>query len=615
MEATPMTTPSPDAFTPRYTPRIFLSHSHHDEALLRPTVIYLWSHGVITWYDEQNLVWGDSLRRVEERLALCNWFVIAESPAALASMWVTEEVGAALVRMRAGEMRGIIRLLVEPHDAHITPPLWTTFPTYDATTDLTGALDDMLEAMRAGDALWAARQGQLFNAAAGILLPSPVARTHVSVAREQYVRASITAAFAAGDWQGVVDTTDSLVNGYPHAVTTDDLHMRGRALMELGRMAEAATALSDAYQRASYNPPIVRDYAQVLILDGRYAEAEALVRRALDLATDDEFQVELLAEYVRALQAQGQWEAALTGADLALGLRPHDIDWLDRRIQALIALERDDPTLTALYQQTRAELAGMPAPPEITRWLTIAYATRAAYPSFSDDDEGGDDTEERERERNYRIKMIPRLDNLREAIDQNPDMPPELRERLKHVYDVVMSPVNNLRTVYLTMGLSATMAGQPIAHAQQAAREFVRVCGLEYTSIGLIGYSDDVRIYQHATRDLALLDVAIARLEAGAVGASASAQPFTTLCSLMRRASGRRYGLVLVDGAWERPDHGIACAQECRDAGIEIFAVGFGAAEPEFLRAVAYTHDRSLLTTQAELPTAFTAVARALTEP
>lgn len=85
-----MAAPAPSAS------RVFVSHSHQDNAYCREFVAGLRVHGYAVCYDEHNLGWGALRPTIEQELPKCAHFVAILSPAAVASEWVNTEIDAAL---------------------------------------------------------------------------------------------------------------------------------------------------------------------------------------------------------------------------------------------------------------------------------------------------------------------------------------------------------------------------------------------------------------------------------------------------------------------------------------------------------------------------------------
>jgi molecular chaperone DnaK (HSP70) len=168
--------------------------------------------------------------------------------------------------------------------------------------------------------------------------------------------------------------------------------------------------------------------------------------------------------------------------------------------------------------------------------------------------------------------------------------------------------------VYLAFDLSGSMSGAPLAEARRAARAFVSQLDLTTTAIGLIAFSDAVRVAQPATNNAHKIDRAIGGLRIGSTGYGNAGHPFDELYQLMSQRPEQRFGVVLADGVWERQDYAVKRAQRCHADGIEIVAIGFGGADEAFLRRIASSTDQALFTGLGQLTDVFGTIARELTE-
>jgi len=598
-----MTTPSPDVPGAANTPRIFVSYHHDDQAIALRLADALRRLGADVWLELSNLQHGDFLRRVNEGFARSDWLVSVETGAALNSATVELEVNAAHNRVLFGQMRGILRFIADDHDQQRVPPLWRILPSFDATVDYDAAVAALLAAMRESYGRGADNAPQAAARAMGQL---PGTRGALGSVQSMFdeallLRERIADAFAAHDWQAVVDGSDLLLTDFASDITAGDLRMRGVSLLGLARPADAAEALGTAYNLDPSDLSSVRAYTQAMRQLGRHHEAEPLYRRALALALDDEMRLAILGEYVPSLQSLGRWEEALSHIDTALALRPYDLDWLQLRVVALTRLNRHNPTFVAWHDGLRATLDGADVSPDASRLLMTTYAIRAAYPDTPDSDDG-------DSVRQQMVEAIGRYESLIEGAN----IPPDLKPYILRARNALLSPWDEPPTVYLVVDLAAHMTGAPLACLQRAARAFAGACDLTSMAIGLIGYSDRVEVYQEATQNPRALDTAIGLLEAGATGAGNSEQPFTTLSRLFKGEQGPRYAIVVVAGVWAHSDYGADCARRCHEQGIRVFAVGMGGADRQFLSAIATAHVMSMFSGIADLPATLTTIAQSL---
>jgi len=179
-------------------------------------------------------------------------------------------------------------------------------------------------------------------------------------------------------------------------------------------------------------------------------------------------------------------------------------------------------------------------------------------------------------------------------------------------------PVDQVRqdrlTVYLAFDLSGSMQGEPLEKAKQAADAFVERSNLATTSIGLISFSDKTHVNLAATQDAQKLSHAIEQLAAGRTGYGNNGEPFEELYKALASTKGVRYAVVLTDGLWACPEVAIEHAQRCHAVGIEVFAVGFGSANHEFLSEIASSADQGILVNLNQLIEAFSTIAQEIAE-
>jgi toxoflavin biosynthesis protein ToxD len=133
-----MSTPSPAI------PRIFVSHSHQDDAFTARLVADLRATGADVWVDTDKITYNDFVQHISDGLANRDWLVLVQTPDALRSPWVRTEVNAALNMSLQGRMRGVIPVLAKACDPADMPALWSTLQYYDATRDYNTAVKKLL---------------------------------------------------------------------------------------------------------------------------------------------------------------------------------------------------------------------------------------------------------------------------------------------------------------------------------------------------------------------------------------------------------------------------------------------------------------------------------------
>ena len=98
--------------------KVFVSHSHQDDAFCRQLVSALRGAGVDVWYDEHNMGSGQLGPTIERELKERPEFVLILSPAALASAWVEDEARWAYELYRKDRSHTILLVLAAAHIPH-----------------------------------------------------------------------------------------------------------------------------------------------------------------------------------------------------------------------------------------------------------------------------------------------------------------------------------------------------------------------------------------------------------------------------------------------------------------------------------------------------------------
>jgi len=155
------------------------------------------------------------------------------------------------------------------------------------------------------------------------------------------------------------------------------------------------------------------------------------------------------------------------------------------------------------------------------------------------------------------------------------------------------------RHVCIAIDLSGSMRGKPLADAQKAVRSFLHNIDLARTSVSLISFADKTRIDARPGRSLERLETAVGAWGIGQVGIGNETDPFGEARNLLSSEDGDRLLVVLTDGVWDNQTKAIEKAKQCSSCSTEIIAIGFGAADSEFLRSIA-TSDESALYTDAQ---------------
>lgn len=170
--------------------------------------------------------------------------------------------------------------------------------------------------------------------------------------------------------------------------------------------------------------------------------------------------------------------------------------------------------------------------------------------------------------------------------------------------------------VFLTIDLSGSMTGTPLAEAQKAMKKFVDEMDSSFTKIGLIPFANQVGCELYPTDDYKKVKRAIECLKiSDKYGYGTSGQPFDlSYAEFAKSSADIKYIIVLTDGMWSNTEKAISAAQKCHKAGIEVMALGFGTADYNFLKKIASTDKFASLTNLADLGGSFSKIAQAIGE-
>jgi molecular chaperone DnaK len=165
--------------------------------------------------------------------------------------------------------------------------------------------------------------------------------------------------------------------------------------------------------------------------------------------------------------------------------------------------------------------------------------------------------------------------------------------------------------IYMAFDISGSMEGTPLKKAMEAGIGFVSNCDLTTTSIGIIGFSDNVFPMLRACQNSRQIINSIRQLK---ISGGTTAHPLDTIFNNLNDVKGSRYGVILTDGEWFCNNDPIRAAKRCHEAGIDIIAIGFGDAKEDFLRKISSRDDLSFFTDLSRLTETFSTIAQELTE-
>lgn len=170
--------------------------------------------------------------------------------------------------------------------------------------------------------------------------------------------------------------------------------------------------------------------------------------------------------------------------------------------------------------------------------------------------------------------------------------------------------------MFLAIDLSGSMGGSPLEEARKAMKKFVDEMDSDFVKIGIIPFADKAYCELSPSDDFRKVKHAIDKLELrDKYGYGNSAHPFDlSYAKLQKKAADIRYIIVLTDGMWSYTEKAIVAARECHKAGIEVMALGFGAADYNFLKEIASTDEFASLTDLSNLAGSFSKIAQAIGE-
>ncbi len=325
--------------------KVFVSHSHQDDAFCRQLVSALRDAGADVWYDEHNLGSGQLGPTIERELKERPVFVLILSPAALTSAWVEDETRWAYGLYRKDRTRTIQPVLA----ASVSEDdIWLFLQDFKRVEALGGKPYPVAEAVQR--TLHALGLG-----AAGVSAPERgetaaelVTRGTALNSQKKYAealplfqRATQLDATSFSAWFNLGYTLSSMghkqvaVLAYERATTIDPKNAiawgnLAAALLKLGRNQEALAA---AEQAITLDPKLARawDYkAHALNGLGRFQEALAASERATTLGPNNAFHWRHKAAALIGLK---RYQEALAAAEQALSLdRVSSYGWKQKAI-------------------------------------------------------------------------------------------------------------------------------------------------------------------------------------------------------------------------------------------------------------------------------------------
>jgi predicted Zn-dependent protease len=352
--------------------KIFVSHSHKDDAACHALVKTLRGAGADVWYDEHNMGSGKLMEVVERELRKRPVFVVILSPAALTSEWVRDESSWAYRLYKRDSKRIILPVLVESVQEddiwlwlqdfrRIETPGVTPFPeeerirrTLRVLTLTPQGEPPVTPTPQPGESL----EGLLIQGNALL------AQDQHAEALPFFEQAALRDPDNFEAWANLGYTLGELkryaeaLPAYERATTLDPNDVlawdnKGGTFAALNRYDEALVAHDRALTLDPNDAPAWNNKGDTLREMGRYDEAMQAVERALALHHDDAYIWTTKGEILNDLR---RYAEALPYLDTALSLDAQLIDAWQAKAVALRALGREAETQEA--ERRAKELGG-----------------------------------------------------------------------------------------------------------------------------------------------------------------------------------------------------------------------------------------------------------------
>lgn len=129
-----------------YSPQVFISYAQADKAITRQIADTLQNAGLKVWFDEWELMPGDSIiQRIEDGLRASDFLLVLLSPHSVNSQWVMTELNSALSSELRTRAVTVIPALIE--DCKV-PTLLANLQHIDLRTDLKESVQILIQQLR-----------------------------------------------------------------------------------------------------------------------------------------------------------------------------------------------------------------------------------------------------------------------------------------------------------------------------------------------------------------------------------------------------------------------------------------------------------------------------------
>jgi len=336
------------------TPRIFISHSHHDQALCRRVHGFLKNTfpNATIFYDESELHGGDDwLKRIQFEVIAAPIFILILSQHSVVAPWVQEETNQALRETVANATRKIIPLRAE---ATLTDDAIKAFAPFILGRQVIPLFPDENAALKQ---LAAVVSGQTSDKA-----------TVAAVGVHEFERAlrlanDVQVAVEAHQWLLAMDLGERAVTLPGNENNAGLWKAYAQALVEEGELEKASVAVGKGLQ---VNPGRNDLWQLQAEIQGRQQATEEAIlswRNALlNTSGTAERLAVLSAEYAAMLPLQ-VWPELTRIVRMAQQMVPHDTTWAERKKELDRAQEK---RAEETERQRQAEIAKQRGQAELT---------------------------------------------------------------------------------------------------------------------------------------------------------------------------------------------------------------------------------------------------------
>ncbi len=152
--------------------------------------------------------------------------------------------------------------------------------------------------------------------------------------------------------------------------------------------------------------------------------------------------------------------------------------------------------------------------------------------------------------------------------------------------DAVKAMKNQAVEVTLAVDVSDSMSGEPIEMAKKEAKKFLKKFqSINNVKISFAAFADQFEYLARHTSDFGKVEQGIDRCWEADVGGANACCPIGS-CYRDFSLEGNRFLIIFTDGCWLHPDTEIKNATEAKKLGIQIYAIGFGTANEDFLNRI-----------------------------